>query len=515
MAVDVKNLIAAINPDLFCDASVRTEVKELTKTKGYLAGAEKAKLPDIAYMDLIDIKYKTPISAPGMKAPIEKHTLIYDNINEGAEHIYFWILDKLGDIGFKKVDKLVDSFVAAPGSGHFSEQGAKAGRMQDEASKWLGAANQVVKSILNILYDLKEFQMRLALYEQWNSKDKVQKENALIALKQVWLDTVDIKRGNTGLKSLAFSQQGAFVTLIDAFMAVQNEALTLETKGKTEEIDLNDRVKRMLKQKVTEFFVWLKESERELRKRYEVEKTYLRSQVNTVQLYARWAKPYLKAAQALAQTGTPSAALVTSFNTSLLELVILAQSNYDPADDIVAGNLPKLFKTTKLRTYTALILIEFKYRTAPERLQQGGYGFRGKTEVSFTSFALNEDELKLLKTELEKDDLGDVMRLIEGTTTDSLETLREDLMKYLGEDFFKVKKEEKKEEKPEQTFVEALSSFFKTPEKKENKEPGIKKDSDLEKVLRSQALIDARQRCYLIYDLYKKSHRMASLPGHA
>lgn len=512
MAVSIHNLIAALNPGLYCDPSVREEVKKLVKEEGYLKAADKAKPLDITYMDLIDIQYKSAVSASGIKAPVEKHTLIYENINEGAEASYFWVIDKLNDIGFRKVDKLVDNFVSSPGSGHFSEQGAKAGRMQDEGGKWLGAANQIVKSILNILYDLKEFEIRLQLYEQHNSEDQFTKEGATISLKQVWMDTVDIKRGNTSLKSLAFSQQGAFVTLIDSFMTVKNEE-------HADKIDLNDRVKRLLKQKIAEYNLWVKESERELRKRYEVEKTYLKSQINVIQLYARWAKPYLKAARALEQSATPSAALVTTFNTSLLELTVLAESGYDPADDVSNGELPKLFKKAKTRKYAAVVIVEFKFRSVPERTQQG-YGFKGKAEITFTTYGLSDEELKILREEIAKDDVLDVMKVIEGATTESLGTLRDDITKYLG-NVPGISKEEKKEEKKEEESnpFKALASFFKTEKEEENKEspkPGeIKEDSDTEKILRSQAIIDARKRGYLLYDLYKKSHNMSSLPNHA
>ena len=507
MAVSIHNLIAAINPGLYCDPSVRDEVKKIVKAEGYLKGADKAKPLEIRYMDLDEVENKSPLAAAGIKAPVEKHVLIYDNFNEGAEAIYFWILDKLNDIGFRKVDKIVDNFISSPGSGHFSEQGQKASRMQDEGGKWLGAANQVVKSILNILYDLKEFETRLQLYEQLKAKDPSQKEGAQISLKQVWMDTVDIKRGNTSLKSLAFSQQGAFVTLIDSFMTVRDEA-------HADEIDLNDRVKRLLKQKVTEYNLWVKESERELRKRYDVEKTYLKSQINVIQLYARWAKPYLKAAKALEQNATPTAALVTSFNTSLLELSILAESGYDPHDDVSKGELPKFFKTVKTRKYAAAIIVEFKFRSVPERAQQG-YGFRGKTEITFTSYGLSDQELAILRAELAKDDVLDVMAVIEGATTESLGTLREDITKYLGNVPGISAPEKKEQPKEEETNpFKALASFFKTEKKEdkpENIKPGeLKKDSDTEKVLRSQAIIDARGRSYLLYNLYKKSHKMAS-----
>ena len=42
MAVDIKKLIAAINPDLYCDSKLISEIKAIVKKDGYLKAAEKA-----------------------------------------------------------------------------------------------------------------------------------------------------------------------------------------------------------------------------------------------------------------------------------------------------------------------------------------------------------------------------------------------------------------------------------------------------------------------------------------
>ena len=67
---------------------------------------------------------------------------------------------------------------------------------------------------------------------------------------------------------MAFGQS-AFITLIDAFLSVK-------TVKDVDNLDLNERVKRIVKERLAEFNIWLGESESELRKRYEIEKSYLR-----------------------------------------------------------------------------------------------------------------------------------------------------------------------------------------------------------------------------------------------
>lgn len=507
MAVNIQNLVAAIVPDLYCDPSKRSAVKKIAKEKGYLAAANEAKL--IFQDDLFDAgeaKMK-PLDAPGIKAPFELHKLTYDSPTESLEPIYFWILDFLNG-PYRKVEKLIDNFVAAPGSAHFSEMGAKATRMQEEASKILGNVNTVLKSVLNILYDLKEFKLRIDTYDGYKNAKGPEKNAYLLALKQIWLDNVDIKRNNTSLKAMA--QQYDYVTLIDAFMAAQDlEVVTrsIEEGG----LDLNERVRRILQQRLVEFFKWLEVSEIELKKRFEIERKYLQSQVSAIKLYARWVKPYLDSARKLEQNASESAALVTTFNTILLELSVLAQAPYDPEDDVKTGDLPNFFKTATKKKYVSLALVDFKFRGIPQRAGQQGFSFGGRTEVSFFGFALTEDEIKVLKDELSKDDFKDVLGLIDGATTDSLAQIEKDI-----EDFLNPKKEEKKEEMSDDTNpFSALFSWLKPSKKEDKKEEKkgkveLKSDTEYEKVIRSQAIIGAREKCNTLFETYKKAHQMPS-----
>ena len=511
MAVDVKNLIAAINPDLYCDniPDVRgkilcEEVKKIVKEKGdYLKAAEIAKLKEPSY---IDVEYSTfekaAFDKEGLKRPIEQHKIVYDASSQTLEEVYFWILDFVQRM-YGKTDKLVDNFISSTGSGHFGEMQQRATVMQKEGMNIFGTINGVIRSIINIIYDLKEFKIRLGQYDDYESGNEIKKQAALLALKQIWIDNVDIKRGVGSINGLA--QQLDFVTLRDAFMAV-------ESLPKVEELDLNERVKRILKQRVTEFDKWVEESGKELRKRFEIEKSYLRSQINSVKLYSRWAKPYLKAARQLEQNMKPSADIVTAFNTAVFELVLLAEGKYDIKQDIDKGELPKEFDKIKARKYSPVALIEFRFRSIPERSdQRGGYSFRGKVEVMFTSFALNEDELKVLRDEIGKSDFADVYELIEGATEKSFGELEKDIDDLLGE---KKKDEKKKINEEDANPFSSLFSFFKKEDNEEKKDfsKGIPKDNYYEQVFRSQAILSARTMCRKVYDNYKKVHGMPTFP---
>lgn len=513
MAADIQKLIAAIVPDVYCDKEKRAEVKKIAKEQGYLAAAKEAKLVPQDELFDVDTAKLTPMKSLGFKAPWVQHKLVYDSPSESLEPIYFWILDFLNG-PFRKVEKLVDNFVAAPGSAHFSEMGQKATRMQEEASKILGNVNTVLKSVLNILYDLKEFKLRIETYDSYKNTKGPEKNAYLLALKQIWLDNVDIKRGNTAIKAMA--QQYDYVTLIDGFMVVNDPELKpLLKKPEEGGLDLNERVRRILQQRLAEFFKWIEVSEIELKKRFEIERKYLQSQVAALKLYARWVKPYLTSAQKLEQNASETAALVTTFNTLLLELSVLAQAPYDPSDDVATGDLPDFFKTVTKKKYTACVLVDFRFRGIPQRSGQQGFTFGGRTEASFFGFALTEDELKVLKDEISKDNFKDVLGLIDGATNDSLAQIEKDIEEFLNPPKEGAQKEGKKEDSSED--VNPFSVLFswlgskkeeKKNEKKNDKKIELTNDGTYEKIVRSQAIIDARDKCKTVFETYKKAHQM-------
>jgi len=548
MVVNIHSLIAAISPDAYCTDEKKPDEKESPRAKVkkmiadetkklnekiakkkkvglkilstdydtdiYIKAAEVAKPVEARAFDWDKEFLINPMLLPGIKNPFEQHKIVYEADDALLEQIYIWIIDNIikRDFFEEGTEKLVDNFVASPGSSYFGEWSTRASQMQQQATSMLGAANQVLKSVLNLIYDLREFKLRLDPYDKLKSKKEVEKEAAILSLKQIWLDTVDMKRGNTAIKALAVSgREGpGFVTLLDAFMAA--DIYDLE---KVKKMDLNEIVKKVLLQRVFEFNKWITESENDLKKRFEIEKVYLKSQVNSVRLYSRWIKPYLKAATLVEQRGSPSAALVAAFNMVLFELVLIAKHRYQPAVEVKKGLLPKMFETYKTynsRKYIPMAVVEVNFRSTPTKVGQH-HRYTGKAEITFTSYALNDDELALLRNQLEKDDLGDAMKFIEGATEESLKQIKDDIEEFIGEGEKKEEEEEKKKKEAEETNpFSALFSFFTKPkeEKKEKALWPIVKDGDYEKVIRSGAIIDARRRTLKTYNEFKKANNMVT-----
>ncbi|MEK6916087.1 MAG: hypothetical protein AABW89_06110 [Nanoarchaeota archaeon] len=533
----IHRLIATVSPETYCQkfkeendgkiVDLVKKVRETIKEKDYIKASEQVKtlkagdLPAFSY----DVAKADAMNLWGLKSPLEEHKITYDSPAEGLEPIYFWLLDFLsGGIYDKNVEKITDNFVSSPGSGHFSEMQGKATQMQQEASRTLGNVNTVLKSVLNLVYDLKEFKIRLSPYKTYLDKNSGQdeKNRKLLSLKQVWLDNVDIRKGRGSINALS-SGELDFVTLRDAFMTIVNKELK-DAKGN--KIDLNDRVTRILQQRAEEFFLWITESYNSLSQRYEIERNYLKSQVNMLKLYARWVRPYLNAAQKLEQSVSKNAALVTAFNTMTLELQLLATKKYEIKDDAEAGLVPDFFKKIKTREYYKVLVLELDFRSIPQRVsQRGDWSFGGRAEIKFTSYALNEQELEVLKKELSKNDLNSVLSLVDGATKESLDNIEKDITAIIEgkeeseieeRDKTKKEEEEKKKKKSSDDFgVGALFSIFRS-KKKEKKDvdltKGIEPDTEYEKVIRSQAILSSNQACFTVFDTYKKAHGM---PSHA
>ncbi|MAG11067.1 hypothetical protein CMI44_02030, partial [Candidatus Pacearchaeota archaeon] len=87
--------------------------------------------------------------------PESEHLLVYDSRTEQLEPIYFWILDLMNNM-LDETTKFVDNFSSSPGSGHFSELMGRATQMQQQGNKLLADVGMITRSVLSIIYDLKE-----------------------------------------------------------------------------------------------------------------------------------------------------------------------------------------------------------------------------------------------------------------------------------------------------------------------------------------------------------------------
>ena len=181
---------------------------------------------------------------------------------------------------------------------------------------------------------------------------------------------------------------------------------------------------------------------------------------------------------------------------------MLGKGKFKLDEPLREGIIPRYFKDVTKKKIFPIVIVEFTFRSVPERMQQGGYGYRGRVDLAFTSYALTEDEIKILKEKLEEDDLGDLMRNIEGATDESLAQIKVDLDEFL-EDKKKHEEEGKDEEDYDTNPFTALFSFFKKKEDNEEKGKELSEDTREEKVLRNMAIIKARVDCKKLYGSFK------------
>ncbi len=462
-------------------------------------------LKDENYKDLKKELLKELVSKV-TKKPTISYELIYDSLNEGLEPIYFWMVDFMKDsrpagLGLD-VWKGLEESEASVTSGYFGEIGQRVSLMQQKTIDYLGLINNIIKSILNLIYDLREFEMRLAPYDKLNKKESTEdeKKEAIFSLKGLWMDQVDARKGRGSINLLVQDLQ--FVTLRDAFFYVTSAE-------QVKNLDFNERVKNILVRKISEFLDWKERSEKEIRQRYEIEKTYLKSQAGTLRLYANWVKPYLIAAQKLKMKGSSPQSLmnpniVNAFSNMEIEIKLYGKR------EIKADAVHDTYKGIELAIkHYILIEIILKFRSIPSTVSgQGGrhYVHGGRTNVTFKGFVVDNLELEAI----ENLELLEDLQLIDDYIGTSLNKLQEDIEKY---DKPEIKKEEKVKrgiDNPFSGIFDGFKELFDPLKELTMPKKGTGKEF-IYKDIKKEAESSVKSLTYVIYNTYKKTHGMINV----
>lgn len=460
-------------------------------------------------------------SENGKTGPIWENKIVFDTNMDTLENLYYWIIDFMNGYYSGQVEKIADTFVTSPGSSYFGNLSMTAQKMQEEGMKILGVVNNVIKSIINIIYDLRNFDIRLQTYDKL--KDSKTRQEGMLALKELWLMSVDMQRQSGSINYMA--QNYGFSTLRPAFFAAESVAAA-------EKMDLNDIVKRTLVSRLGEFFTWVEFSEAELRKRYEIEKSQLRSQIDTVKLYSSWVKPYLQASEQLRMKDSKEPSIVSIFTSMILELNLVAKKakkRNDIKDSITAGDLPKGFlrKLDDIRDFYEILTVDFKFRTYPT----AQHPHAGRVEITFKAYVLNSDELLLLEKMREDSAIESTLNVAGNLTDKSLDQIKKDI------DYF-LKPEEKKKKEEDYFFKDIWSDLRKSiigqsrlekeREEKEKeaqkkkeiaekklklKEEGVPEDSYEEDVVRQVVENDSAKSCFTLFDTFKKTQGLSTFPS--
>ncbi len=383
-----------------------------------------------------------------------QYLLGLDTMTEGLESSYYWILSFWGDKFFNqnyKIRKAQEYFAATETSYIFGDMGARRTNLEKRAQELLALINQLIRTIINILWDLREFEIRIERYNDLESKDKEKRRASDLALKSIWLSEVDMKKGAGSINNLV--QQLNFVTLRDAFMFIdtmQDKEKVLTDIGEKDEnvgMDLPMIVKRILLGRVTEYLDWRELSKKELTKRFEIEKAYLRHEVASMKLYTAWVRPYLFSIKRLTMpTPDEMAKKIPDYEsetstkiewgtiyTSQAELVTTFETAQIFVELFGTKEVTKEFGGAQVfgddKIYGA-IEADFVFRTLPGQVDQRRYMQRGALEMIFTAYSLDERR----KKDLERIEEDDVLKQATKLTEDTLLQLRDDLAHFDADD---------------------------------------------------------------------------------
>jgi len=437
-----------------------------------------------------------------------KYTLIVDSPQQGVETNYFSILKLLegqkpfgssysGDYG--RVEKIKDVYTAGESSAYWGMTEQRKSAQQDKFQQIMANVGQMVKSLFQLLRELRIMDERLEYYTKSYEGDKA----AEVALKSIWVDMVEGGAKNPG-SVIGLATQVGFVTLPDLFFSVHPK----KSEGVEKEVDklkkggFNRKVREVLMRKLKQYLVWKEKTYDELQKGQQFKLKYMRQHYHVIKIYLNWLRPYLRNIKRLQMKSTEGDKdIMAAFDTSKVELEILAIKQ--KADfEISPGN--KEEKT--FQHFFPCIRVRITFVSMPQMAYQQE-GFQrgaihvGKTTIVIEGFVVTEESLVEYKKSIEDDDF-ELLAAVDA----SILALKDDLEYYL-EKAGEIKKGEGKEKK-ESVFSPLVSLYggFKEllglpqASKREGKKKAPKDEAGVAGgVVKAEA--------YLVYKLFKNLNK--------
>jgi hypothetical protein len=436
--------------------------------------AKENKLPkDKLDKKIGEIREESRVSDPhGWKI---QYKLEYNSPFEKPEKFYGLALNELRGYFDGKVSKIGIDLNASPTSAFFGDISQRRAYAKENVDKGMGLINGIIQTITKLIYSLREFDSVLDIFKKLESKDDMDVFAAEQNLRRIFLDEVDSKKGRGGMYQMQVAQGMEYVSLVDSF-------LTITKLDDIDDLKSNDRIKRLLKGRFQEYTLWKDAFKKDMTSRREINKNYLKSQVESLRLQLDWIKPHYTVLNQLnIGSGTTNPDLIIGFDTSLIKTKLRCLLGGEKAGSLVTGVLD----------------VDFEFKTGPYPVQtdSGGRAFHHRfgTKITYTPYVMsNEDYEEYIKTEAMKE--IDFFKNIVG---ESLKAIQEDLEKYLeGQDFIgKEKKDDEDDSTPVsilELFTLPFTSVFKlfgiNFGKKEEKKPGYSKfkyKNDLEKIIDS------------------------------
>ena len=436
---------------------------------------------------------------------IKRYRLVNESFGMSLEELYFWSIGHLRqDVGFPNLVKITDTFSASENSAFFGQSAQRLSIQEDRASSFLRGISELVKTLFQIVRELRIIDERLEVYNNWKKS-----KSADATLKGLFAEFAENKGGQMQPGSLYhLASQVGYAALPDLFyntIIKDKEDVDKVVDG----LQFNQNLKTVLKRKMYQYLVWVEKTEKELHARKKFQIKYLRQHYTVIKTYMSWVKPYLKHIKRLTmnENQLDSPDLVSSFETSSTEIEVLGYNPYQKGANMC-------------------ILMTFKFNTRPVlNYQQDaarGPVHVGRGTMTLRAYGWSEHQIEMYKKMRDYED-KELLGLVDDQLNSAMEMLGDDLDKYIkiaeGEIEDEMEQPQKKEElKPihgNMNILEPFVGIFKgfgeigktfIPV---SKKPKSKTGAPSEKAQIKAAQI-ASGKMFMIFKNYKKSHGMLS-----
>ena len=433
MAADIHQLIAAINPDIYCEPSSRREVRriidagEADLAQAYTQAVAAVQLKEHNAGEVELLLEASPFDLVGQRHPCERHQLVVDSLGEAPERIHFTLLSILERAGWR-LEKMSDTLTASSGSAMGRQLEESLIKSQEHAARLFRAAHE---TLVRLLRDLET------------------------------VHSLDDDRVPTDSSSADSALPSGAVETRDHLQKTRRSLLL----------------------------------------------SGIRSEVEALKTYACWLRPFLMTDRTSHSGATRSADLINAFNTVLFRVELLARNEDLLESELQDGTLPSWLASERFRRPVPVLVVEATFRTSPEQAHGGGFHHRGRVEVTLTSYALREDELRLLQIEREREDMRQMIAAVAFTDEGTLAALEEELNQ-LATTSDKISEPAPEDTNPFAALWDAIKSIVPgrhraEPETTVLPDVPLKRDSLPEQILRSRALVLARIGCREVFSLLK------------
>ena len=427
----------------------------------------------------------------------------------GIEAFYFWIINFMRNktgLDYQIIDKISDIYSATETSSYFGMIEQRKGLQQDKVSQFMATIGKMTKDLFQIIRELRIIDERLAYYIQSRKGSDDDQESAEIALKGIWIDVVEGGAKNPA-SVYGLAQQVGFVTLPDLFFKIRakNKEDVDRVVDALKEGGMNRKIREVLKRKLFQYYSWKERTEKELSSRRKFMLQYLRQHYHVIKLYMHWIKPYLRNIVRLQMAQTWSPELITSFESSLIELEIVAtKENYFAETDVG-------WAERKYKNYVPVLRVSFRYVTIPEmqfqqEFQRGAIHL-GRAEMIIEGYVTEKQKFEEYKKVKEYEDYEMLIAIEE-----SMKAMADELGQYLKEaEDIEASKEFIKEEPKRGGFWEPFAGIGKGFEDVFRIKARMKdKWSGYEAYQEKNAAGAVRAHVFILYDIFKKNFGLLS-----